>query len=250
MPSTPAARPAARHHGFTLIELLVVISIIAILASMLLPAIGMIRESAKVMSCGNNMRQVVMGMIAYTTDNEGLLPRPCSATAGSPTWEQTLYPEIGTAKIYGCPTDDINPQLKPAWLTGPAMRRTYSVPAVFIQASGSNKADQSRIAFWYSTAFGSGSAPIGKLAKPSTAMLLLERMDGQNTLGGLNGGLTSFSGGAVSFHRNGKANWAFADGHVEQATVKTSVGTGVHPGNTSILNANKALGWWTLDPKD
>ncbi len=63
--------PQART-GFTLIELLVVISIIAILASMLLPAVGMIRDMANQQKCAGNLRQMAMGNIAYASENEGL----------------------------------------------------------------------------------------------------------------------------------------------------------------------------------
>ncbi len=66
MPSHP------RRSAFTLIELLVVISIIAILASMLLPAVGMIRDMAQSAKCGSNLRQYQMAAIAYAADNEGL----------------------------------------------------------------------------------------------------------------------------------------------------------------------------------
>ncbi len=58
--------------GFTLIELLVVISIIAILASMLLPAVGMIRDMAMSAKCASNLRQFQLSTIAYTSDWDGL----------------------------------------------------------------------------------------------------------------------------------------------------------------------------------
>lgn len=63
-----------QQHGFTLIELLVVISIIAILAAMLLPAIGMVKERAKRTNCLNSMRSLGVAIAGYATDNEQMLP--------------------------------------------------------------------------------------------------------------------------------------------------------------------------------
>ena len=60
--------------GFTLIELLVVISIIAILAAMLMPAINMVRDAAKSANCKSNMRQLGMAFVARCTDNDGNYP--------------------------------------------------------------------------------------------------------------------------------------------------------------------------------
>lgn len=60
--------------GFTLIELLVVITIIAILASMLMPAIALVRDQAKATVCRNNLRQQGLAILAFPTDNGGMLP--------------------------------------------------------------------------------------------------------------------------------------------------------------------------------
>ncbi len=60
--------------GFTLIELLVVIAIIAVLLSILLPALGVVREQGRRMVCGQNEKSMGLGLFVYANDNDGKLP--------------------------------------------------------------------------------------------------------------------------------------------------------------------------------
>jgi len=69
--------------GFTLIELLVVVSIIALLVSILLPALGKAREHARASQCGSNMRQVGIALTTYALQSEDYYPPNvgnCNAT--------------------------------------------------------------------------------------------------------------------------------------------------------------------------
>ncbi len=70
--------------AFSLIELLVVISIIAVLASMLMPAIAMVREAALTTKCLSSLRQCVLAVNAYAGDNDGILPSGKNPSAWYP----------------------------------------------------------------------------------------------------------------------------------------------------------------------
>jgi prepilin-type N-terminal cleavage/methylation domain-containing protein/prepilin-type processing-associated H-X9-DG protein len=61
--------------GFTLVELLVVIGIIALLISILLPALGKARDSANRAACGSNLHQIGLMLLIYAQDNKGSFPR-------------------------------------------------------------------------------------------------------------------------------------------------------------------------------
>jgi prepilin-type N-terminal cleavage/methylation domain-containing protein/prepilin-type processing-associated H-X9-DG protein len=82
--------------GFTLIELLVVVAVIAILASLLLPALSRAKLSGDTAVCRNNLRQQAMGLAIYVNDFAAY-PRYCTGNLITPGkfWMQVLEPYIG-----------------------------------------------------------------------------------------------------------------------------------------------------------
>jgi prepilin-type N-terminal cleavage/methylation domain-containing protein len=149
---------STRSQGFTLIELLVVISIIAILAGMLLPAINMVRQSAYKANCSNNQRQIGLAMAVYRNDNEEAWPcmyvkAALGASTTIPTTAaEAVYTTMGTfeylavvtggdltPKVFACPS---NATVKPpalsatplAWGSANASVWTATVSAAALNA--------------------------------------------------------------------------------------------------------------------
>jgi prepilin-type N-terminal cleavage/methylation domain-containing protein/prepilin-type processing-associated H-X9-DG protein len=105
----PQAHPApisrlsgrSRHGAFTLIELLVVIAIIAILAGMLLPSLGRAKETARRISCVNQLRQLGVAVSLYVGESQGMYP----PRTLRPNWCDRLLPNYRTPKLLVCPSD-------------------------------------------------------------------------------------------------------------------------------------------------
>lgn len=94
--------------GFTLIELLVVVSIIALLVSILLPALGKAREQAKSAYCKSNWKQLGMVFVYYAEQYNGFCPMNRSSSPTAPwTWEHLLLTTgfIKDYELMDCPSE-------------------------------------------------------------------------------------------------------------------------------------------------
>jgi prepilin-type N-terminal cleavage/methylation domain-containing protein/prepilin-type processing-associated H-X9-DG protein len=97
-----------KRQGFTLIELLVVIAIIAILAAILFPVFAQAREKARAISCVSNEKQMGLGFLQYSQDNDEQLPPawfgfPAVGFPGVSRWMDVIQPYAKSTQIFTDP---------------------------------------------------------------------------------------------------------------------------------------------------
>ena len=266
--------------AFTLVELLVVIGIIAVLISILLPALSKARAAAQTIECASNMRQVGQAFFQYGNDFQGNIAlawygyaRPAPAQRYEVTWDDLLSSYLGlnlsdAAKEGPWPfSGGANPQAHIKTLLCPnridpiagsdaepfwAHQRCYGMVALEAYGGG--------VQYFYSTGIFYSAPPPSKQLKnmkfarvrrTAETLLLVEVRTGRSAQGHVVGSFIASPPNAqlpnfvndqrLAPHGNNSWNWLYVDGHVARSTFQETGWDGVYPAKGAwVITAGEA----------
>jgi prepilin-type N-terminal cleavage/methylation domain-containing protein/prepilin-type processing-associated H-X9-DG protein len=253
----------SRRTGFTLVELLVVIGIIALLISILLPALNKAREQANTTKCASNMRQLYMYLAMYVGENKNFLPAlpALQCTTNSTTFPmgwwmsgsgimdlsdgsmvQYMPPAVNDRlALFNCPDDVADGNLRLVSSAGSVGQRnfTYSFNA-FIDWNGSG--------FDNTFATPHPTVNMGKIFHPASKIFVVEeKWPNDSSCQLINNSGVPDTNDVPSDRHSGYGNQCFGDGHVDRLTPMDIYVHTTQSGSAAInLPATTAIDgdWW------